>query len=211
MLIKVHEPKVAVVKTKVYGRGVINLSKNVLKVAGINPNDEVLLQAKEGEIRVRRIKRPEELIGTLPATEVITASFPYHFRGAFGDAFEFFEAVRKGLPFGGKWETGEFSGAVYLKPKGEDIRNTIHISYFELPNYPDGVIVIDGGIKEFGGNIEQIKVNKRKIEETLSQLGINLQPFGDNGYLIKTAPTFEVGEAALLSSVLTFWVKCQGK
>ena len=207
MLIK-QFPSVAVAKTKIYGRGTLNLPKNVLEVAGINPNDEVLLQAKEGEIRVRRIKRLEELMGALPATETVTVAFPYHFRGAFGDAFEFFEAVRRGLPFGEEWETGEFSGKVYLKPKGEDIRNTIHISYFELPNYPDGAITIDGGIKEFGGKEEQIKANKKKIEETLNQLGINPQPFGNNGYLIKIAPAFEVDEAATLSSILTFLVKC---
>jgi len=202
MLIK-QFPSVAVAKTKIYGRGTLNLPKNVMEVAGINPNDEVLLQAKEGEIRVRRIKKPEELMGALPATETLVAIFPYHFRGAFGDAFEFFEAVRKGLPFGKEWETGEYSGKVYLKPKGEDIRNTIHISYFELPNYPDGVVTIDGGIKEFGGSVEQIEANKEKIEAILNRLGIYPQLFGNNGYLIKIAPAFEVDEAATLSSILT--------
>ena len=207
MLIK-QSPSVAVAKTKIYGRGTLNLPKNILEVAGINPNDEVLLQAKEGEIRVRRIKKPEELMGALPATGTVATMFPYHFRGAFGDAFEFFEAVRKGLPFGEGWETGEYLGKVYLKPKEEDIRNTIHVSYFELPNYLDGVVTIDGGIKEFGGNVEQIEANKKKIEETLNRLGINPQPFGNNGYLIKIAPAFEIDEAANLSSILTFLVRC---
>jgi len=198
--------KIAVAKTKVHGKGTINLPKGILEVAGIQPNNEVLLYAKNGEIQIKRIKTPEELMGILPASGEVTAEFPYSFRGAFADALDFFEALRKGLPFGKDWETGFIYGKVYLKPKGVDLRTSIHLSYFELPNYPNGAITIDGGIKQFLTSPQEVALvdqNLSSIEKTLQQLTLNLRPFGDNGFLLIEGPEFGIDEASLLASLLT--------
>jgi bifunctional DNA-binding transcriptional regulator/antitoxin component of YhaV-PrlF toxin-antitoxin module len=198
-------PKVAVERSKIYGKGTLNIPKKIMEVAGIQPGTEVLLQAKQGEIRVRRIKTPQELLGTLPVGER-AGTFPYHFRGSFGDAFEFFEEIRKGLPFGNDWEVGDFYGKVYLKPKNSDIRTSIHLSYFEDPTFTEGALTVEGGIKQFLQLQEEISVvdkNLEKIKMALQRLGLPLKEVGINGYLLKEAPSFDLGEAALVGAVLT--------
>ncbi len=198
--------KITVAKTKVHGKGTVNLPKGILEVAGIQPNDEVLLYAKKGEIQIRRIKTPEELMGVLPSTGQVNTDFLYHFRGAFADALDFFESLRKGLPFGDGWKTGFIYGKVYLKPKDADLRTSIHLSYFELPNYPNGAITIDGGIKQFLTNHQEISLvdqNLNQIEETLRKLGMDTPKFGENGFLLKDNPDFGIDEASFLASLLT--------
>lgn len=202
--------KVAVAKGKIYAKGTLNIPKNILEVAGIKPGNEVLLQAKPDEIRIRRIKTPKELMGALPVTGTVENVFPFQFRGAFGDAMEFFEQIKQGLPNSEDWEVGNFYGKIYLKPKDTDIRTTIHFSYFEDPNYPEGAITVDGGIKQFLRNREEIaKVdeNLEKINQALQRLGMETILVGENGYLIKVAPEFEIDEAvkvALLLGILAF-------
>jgi bifunctional DNA-binding transcriptional regulator/antitoxin component of YhaV-PrlF toxin-antitoxin module len=198
-------PKVSVERSKIYGKGTLNLPKKIMEVAGIKPGEEVLLQAKQGEIKIRRIKTPRELLGALPVEGKVEV-FPYYFRGALGDALEFFGEVQKGLPFGKNWEVGNFYGKVYLKPENSDIRTSIHISYFEDPAFPEGAITIDGGIKQFLQSREDIAIvdqNLEKIKSVLNRLNLPIAEISPNSYLLKEAPTFDIGEGALIGSVLT--------
>jgi len=198
-------PRVAVAKGKIYAKGTLNIPKNILEVAGIKPGNEVLLQAKPDEIRIRRIKTPKELMGALPITGTVENVFPFQFRGAFGDAMEFFEQIKQGLPNSEDWEVGNFYGKIYLKPKDTDIRTTIHFSYFEDPNHPEGAITIEGGIKQFIDNSTDnliIDKNLKSILHVLQELKIDVISIYTNGYLIINSPLFEINEAVKIALII---------
>ena len=203
--------KAFVGRVKVYGRGTVNLPKEVLELLNVEKGDELVIAVKEGRAELRKPKNLEELAGSLKGVTFFAEDLKkakevayMGLRNALGDAYEFFEDIRNGIPYGTNFEVGEYHGKVYLKLENGDLRKAIHISYFELPNYPNGVITIDGGIKEFldnEGDKRIVEENKELIRRALEGL-VNLEEFGENGYSLIVAPEFSRKEVALLSVVI---------
>jgi len=120
------------------------------------------------------------------------------------EAYELFESITKGIPYGKKLEARWYYNKCYLKLEEGDIRKSIHLSYFKLPHYPQGIITIDGGIKELLESEEDRKIvdrNKEVIEKALNGL-VNLEPFGENGYVLIVGPEFSRREVAFLSVII---------
>jgi len=195
-------------RVKVYGKGVVNIPKEALEVSGIGAGDSVVLSAVRGRIELRKARNLEELAGSLKGLKVSEEELKNlrslafsGLRNAFADAYEFFEDIKEGIPY--SLEVGEYYNKVYLAVEQGDLRKSIHISYVELPKYPNGIITIDGGIKEFLESEQERKVveaNKEKIEKALSDL--NLEEFGENGYLLLVEPEFSRKESAYLSVII---------
>lgn len=203
--------KAFVGRLKIYGKGTVNLPKEVLELMNLSRGDEIVITAREGVAEIRKPKSLEELLGSLKGLRVSEEELSRArehvysgFRNAFADAYEFFEDIKEGLPYK-NFVVGEFHNKVYLQLENGDLRKTMHFSYFELPRFPSGVITIDGGIKEFLESEEDKNlVNKKKerIRENLSNLLLQLKEFGDNGFILFVEPEFSRREAALLSVVV---------
>jgi len=119
------------------------------------------------------------------------------------DAYEFFEDLKEGIPYGERFTLGESFGKIYLQLEEGDLRKSIHLSYFELPHYPNGVITVDGGIKQFLESQEDkelVEENKERIRRVLEGL-IPLQEFGENGFILVVSPEFDRREAVFISVV----------
>jgi len=198
-------------RVKIYGHGTINLPKEVLEILKVERGDELLISAKDGKAELRKPRSVEELAGSLKGVTISEEDLRkvkevvfMGLRNALGEAYEFFEDVRSGIPYGTKLEVGKYYGKCYLKLEDGDIRKSIHLSYFELPHYPQGIITIDGGIKEFLDGEEDKKIvnrNKEVIEKALNGL-VNLEPFSENGYVLIVDPEFSRREVALLSVII---------
>jgi len=203
--------KAFVGRVKVYGKGTINLPKEVLELLKVSKGDELLLTAKEGRAELKKPKSLEELAGSLKGLKVseeelrtIRELAHSGLRGAFADAYEFFEDIKEGIPYGERFTLGEFYGKVYLQLEEGDLRKSIHLSYFEFPKYPNGIITIDGGIIEFLESEEEKKKvdnNKKRIRKTLERW-ITVQKFGENGFILVVSPEFNRREAAFISIVI---------
>jgi len=203
--------KAFVGRVKVYGKGTINLPKEVLELLKVSKGDELILTAKEGRAELRKPRSLEELAGgfkglKVSEEELRTVRELAHagLRGAFADAYEFFEDLKEGIPYGERFTLGEFYGKVYLQLEKGDLRKSIHLSYFELPHYPNGVITVDGGIKEFLESREDkecVEENKERIRRVLEGL-VPLQEFGENGFILVVSPEFNRKEAAFISVVV---------
>ena len=208
---EVLRKKAFVGRVKIYGRGTINLPKEVLEILKVEKGDELLISAKEGKAELRKARSLEELAGSLKGVIISEEDLKkvrevayMGLRNALGEAYEFFADIKNGIPYGAHFEVGEYYGKCYLRLGSGDIRKTIHISYFELPHYPNGIITIDGGIKEHLYTEEDKKVverNKELIRQALDGL-IELKDFGENGYELIVAPEFSRREVALLSVII---------
>ncbi len=203
--------KAFVGRVKVYGKGTINLPKEALELLKVNKGDDILLIAKEGRMELRKPRSLDELAGSLKKLNVSEEELKTlqelayaGLRGAFADAYEFFEDIKEGVPYGERFSLGELYGKVYLQLERGDLRKSIHLSYFELPKYPRGIITVDGGIKEFLESEEDkkyVEENKEKIMKALEGL-VTLQEFGENGFILIVSPEFNRKEAAFISVVI---------
>ncbi len=198
-------------RVKIYGKGTLNIPKEVLEILGVQSGEELIISAKEGMVELRRPKSIKDLIGSLKGLEIdekdvrkVKEYAYYGLRNAFADAYEFFEDLKGGVPYGGGFIVGESHGKVYLQIEKGDLRKTIHFSYIELPLYPNGLITIESGIKEFleGENDRRrVDENKKIIREALVDL-INIEEFGENGFILIVEPEFSRKEMALLGVIV---------
>jgi len=208
----VGKKSVYVRRLKVYGRGTINLPKEAMQLLGIEPNDELIIIAKDDKAELRKAKSIDELAGSLEDMPISDdelrklREMAYSgFRCASADACDFFNDIKASLPYCNQFETGElYDGRCYLQLQKGDLRKSIHLAYFETLEYQNGVITINAGIERYVDDDTSksiINKNKEVIIEAISNL-VELQPFDDSGYVLFVEPEFSRSEAALISVVI---------
>jgi len=194
-------------KLKVYNRGNINLPKSFLEVLGIDYKNGGEIIAEANPLKGEVILRKKSNIGNLPTTNLqgFEMSEPYLLRGALREAEEFFkelaEGIKKVYPEA-PVEVGTLeNGVVYLKLGPRNVFEEIHLSYWETPYKPKGVITLDGGVPnktESGYEITpQIEENLKLIKQV-----VNGKVIGKSGVELIETPKFSNSEAMQLGLIV---------
>jgi len=197
----------ALAKLKVYNRGNINLPKAFLEVLGIDYKNGGEIIAEANPLKGEVILRKKPSIGNLPTTNLkgFERSETYLLRGALREAEEFFkelaEGIKKVYPEA-PVEVGTLkNGVIYLKLGPRRVFEEIHLSYWETPYKPHGVITLDGGIPkktESGYEISpQIEENLNLIKQV-----VNKEVIGKRGVELIEAPKFSNSEAMQLGLIV---------
>lgn len=195
----------ALAKLKVYSRGNINLPKTFLATLGVENGGEIVAEANplKGEVILRR--KPE--VENLPTTNLTNFNREevYILRGAHREAEEFFrelaEAIRTIYPDAPVGVGTLENGVVYLKLGPREVFEEIHLSYWETPYYPRGIITLDGGVPR---KTETGPEPNKVIEENLNLIRryVNGQIIGKTGIKLIEAPRFTRSEAFQIGTVL---------
>jgi bifunctional DNA-binding transcriptional regulator/antitoxin component of YhaV-PrlF toxin-antitoxin module len=195
----------ALAKLKVYSRGNINLPKIFLATLGVENGGEIIAEANplKGEVILRR--KPK--FTNLPPTDLtnFNREEAYILRGAHREAEEFFKELAEGIEAvypNAPVEIGTLeNGVVYLKLGPREVFEEIHLSYWETPYYPRGIITLDGGVPrktETGPEPNEV------VEENLNLIRryVNGQIIGKTGVKLIEAPRFTRSEAFQIGTVL---------
>ncbi len=195
------EREFALARLKVYGRGNVNLPKIFLETLGIDykKGGEIIAEANplKGEVILRRKPQFEKLPTTF--LDSIGREEAYILRGAHKEAKEFFKELAEGIkaiypdaPL--KVGTLEKNGLVYLKLGPREVFEEIHLSYWETPYKPKGVITLDGGVPKKNENGYEITP---QIEENLEFIKrfVKGKIVGNTGIELIEAPKFTESEA----------------
>lgn len=194
-------------RLKVYSRGNINLPKTFLETLGIDykSGGEIIAEADpiKGEVILRRQPQIEKLPTT--SLENFDRGETYILRGAHREAEEFFKELAEGIKAvysDATLEVGTLeNGVVYLKLGPREVFEEIHLSYWETPYKPKGVITLDGGVPKKTKNGYEITP---QIEENLEFIKkfVKGKIVGNSGVELIEAPKFTKSEATQIGLAL---------
>ncbi|GEM_PF-1296199 len=195
-----REREFALARLKVYGRGNVNLPKTFLETLGIDykKGGEIIAETNplKGEVILRRKPQIEKL--PITSLENIGREEAYILRGAHKEAEEFFKELAEGIRAiypDAPLEVGTLeNGVVYLKLGPREVFEEIHLSYWETPYKPKGIITLDGGVPKKTESGYEITP---QIEENLEFIKrfVKGKIVGNTGIELIEAPKFTKSEA----------------
>ena len=155
MVIRVEPSKkkkelLGIFKTKLHGKGFVVIPSEVRKVLGLERGTEFVVEVSNDKVILRPIKEVSSVFINLDSEDINTIrQEAWLFRGAYGDALEFFRKLAKTLKriYGREFKVGEDKtlNKVYLKLEEGNLQDSIHLTYFEDLTYREGIITLDFG------------------------------------------------------------------
>ena len=182
MVYKLEGKKVKVLpklyKSKVHKKGLVFLPAEVKKAVGIEEGSPISIEVVDKKIIIRPVEPLRGVSGKISEEEFQQLRVEaWFFRGAYGDALEFFKKFAHTLKriYGREFEVGEDEALnkVYLKLEGENLQDSIHFAYFEDLNYKEGVITLD-----FGKGEEAQRLIEEFVTLLLKKLSSGLELIG---------------------------------
>ena len=182
MVYKLEGKKVKVLpklyKSKVHKKGLVFLPAEVKKAVGIEEGSPISIEVVDKKIIIRPVEPLRGVSGKISEEESQQLRVEaWLFRGAYGDALEFFKKFAHTLKriYGREFEVGEDEALnkVYLKLEGENLQDSIHFAYFEDLNYKEGVITLD-----FGKGEEAQRLIEEFVTLLLKKLSSGLELIG---------------------------------
>ena len=151
-------------KGKVHKKGLVFLPAEVKKAVGLEEGSPISIEVVGKKIIIRPVEPLRGVSGKISEEELQQLRVEaWLFRGAHGDALEFFKKLAQTLRriYGKEFEVGEEKtlNKVYLQLEEGNLQDSVYFAYFEDSIFREGVITLD-----FGRGEEA----KRLIEEFLA-------------------------------------------
>ena len=134
-------------KTKLHGKGFVVIPSEVRKALRLERGTEFVVEVSDDKVILRPIKEATPVSINLDLEDIDTIrQEAWLFRGAYGDAYEFFKKLARTLKriYGKEFDVGEDRALnkVYLQLEEGNLQDSTHFAYFEDLTYREGVITL---------------------------------------------------------------------